>query len=163
MKYVYVENNIVVGESRILPTTWNNISNFNCLSQQTLKEYGWFPYRFVQTDLPNGYKVDGSYIEILEDEVVEYQTKILKTEEDIAIETANQWENIRGKRNIELNESDWTQISDSPLSEEMKAEWRVYRQALRDITNYEDPWSIEWPEKPSDELRTSVQPNGEVS
>ena len=163
MKHVYVENNIVVGESRVLPTNWNNISNFNSLDQQTLKKYGWFPYRFVKTDVPDGYIVDGSYIEILEDEVVDYQTKRLKTEEEIAGEKTGQWENIRGERNRKLEESDWTQISDSPLSDEMKVEWRVYRQALRDITNYEDPWSVLWPTKPSDESRTSVQPNGEVS
>lgn len=37
-------------------------------------------------------------------------------------------------RNWKLGTSDWTQVVDSPLSEESKAEWRVYRQALRDLT-----------------------------
>jgi len=161
MKYVYVENGVVSGESRLLPTSWNNISNFNCLDELSLKQYGWFPYRFVQTDISDGYKVDGSYIEILEDEVVEYQTKRLKTEQEIYEENQNQWVDIRGRRNIQLSESDWTQIEDSPLSEEMKTEWKVYRQELRDITNYEDPWSVVWPEKPSNEIRTSIPQSGE--
>lgn len=148
MKYVYVENNVVLGESRELPTSWKNISNFNVLDQITLKEYGWYPYRFVNIEIPEGYKADGSYIEILENEVVEYQTKRLKTKDDIDTENKNQWESVRAKRNIELAESDWTQIPDSPLSNELKEEWRIYRQELRDITNYEDPWSVIWPEKP---------------
>jgi len=35
-------------------------------------------------------------------------------------------------RNKLLQESDWTQLTDSPAD---KAEWAVYRQALRDITD----------------------------
>tara|TARA_R100000231_G_C5286416_1_gene153229 strand:- start:282 stop:485 length:204 start_codon:yes stop_codon:yes gene_type:complete len=42
-------------------------------------------------------------------------------------------DSLRKKRLIKLEASDWTQAADSPLSEEKKAEWRVYRQKLRDI------------------------------
>jgi hypothetical protein len=38
----------------------------------------------------------------------------------------------RNKRNLALRDSDWTQLSSSPLSDEKKAEWEIYRQALRD-------------------------------
>lgn len=41
---------------------------------------------------------------------------------------------IRSKRNFLLMQSDWTQGNDSPLSQEEKEKWIVYRQALRDIT-----------------------------
>lgn len=44
------------------------------------------------------------------------------------------------KRNALLDHSDWTQMPDSPLSDEKKAEWAEYRQALRDLP--EDP---NWP------------------
>lgn len=40
---------------------------------------------------------------------------------------------IREIRESLLLTSDWTQMPDSPLSDEKKAEWAVYRQALRDI------------------------------
>lgn len=40
----------------------------------------------------------------------------------------------RGMRNKMLTECDWTQLPDTPLSTEKKAEWTTYRQALRDIT-----------------------------
>lgn len=45
---------------------------------------------------------------------------------------------IRQSRNRKLAESDWTQLPDSPLSEEKKEEWKVYRQKLRDITKPEN-------------------------
>ena len=40
---------------------------------------------------------------------------------------------LRVERDILLKESDWTQLPDSPLSAEKKAEWAAYRQALRDL------------------------------
>lgn len=38
------------------------------------------------------------------------------------------------KRFFDLVNSDWTQLPDSPLSEEEKQRWAKYRQELRDIT-----------------------------
>lgn len=63
-------------------------------------------------------------------------------------------ENVRKERNIKLAHSDATQISDYPLSEEKKAEWRVYRQTLRDIMeNLPEGLTHEnemvWPSEPS--------------
>ena len=40
---------------------------------------------------------------------------------------------IRNKRLYLLQDSDWTVGVDSPLSDEKKAEWSTYRQALRDL------------------------------
>lgn len=57
-------------------------------------------------------------------------------------------ENLRTTRNILLTESDWTQVEDSPLSEEKKTEWKNYRQALRDLTDLDDLTTIVWPSKP---------------
>ena len=41
---------------------------------------------------------------------------------------------LRQLRQRYLQDSDWTQMPDSPLSAEKKIEWQTYRQALRDIT-----------------------------
>lgn len=57
-------------------------------------------------------------------------------------------ENLRTTRNILLAETDWTQVEDSPLSDEKKTEWKNYRQALRDLTDLDDLTSIVWPSKP---------------
>ena len=46
---------------------------------------------------------------------------------------------FRLERNRRLSESDWTQSSDSPLSEDKKKEWATYRQALRDLPTSSSP------------------------
>ncbi|QDW23293.1 hypothetical protein B0M43_0022885 [Flavobacterium sp. KBS0721] len=57
-------------------------------------------------------------------------------------------ESLRAIRNSLLTETDWTQVEDSPLSPEKKAEWKNYRQALRDLTDVDDLTTIVWPVKP---------------
>ena len=148
MRYVYVENGIVASENRYLPMNWNNISNFNSLDADSLKQFGWYPYRYIEATIPSYYTIDGSYYEITDDEVLEIQTTRPLTDEEQQTIIDSQWANIRSRRNIELNESDWTHISDSPLTVEKKEEFKVYRQSLRDITTQLNPFSIEWPTPP---------------
>lgn len=58
--------------------------------------------------------------------------------------------NVREERKDLLEESDWTQLNDSPLNDTKKSEWATYRQSLRDIpTQSGFPSSITWPTKPS--------------
>ena len=40
---------------------------------------------------------------------------------------------LRKFRDNLLNISDWTQVSDSPLTDTKKTEWATYRQTLRDL------------------------------
>ena len=55
----------------------------------------------------------------------------------------------RELRNKLLSETDWTQATDSPLSDSVKAEWATYRTALRNIPDQEDfPTTITYPTKP---------------
>ena len=54
---------------------------------------------------------------------------------------------VRKERNKLLQESDWTQVSDSKVDKE---EWATYRQALRDITEQDGfPVNVVFPDKPS--------------
>lgn len=56
------------------------------------------------------------------------------------------WDDIRGKRDKLLLQSDYTQVADWPGD---KAAWATYRQALRDITiTFSDPASVVWPTPP---------------
>ena len=50
------------------------------------------------------------------------------------------------QRRMLLENSDWTQLPDVPLS--TKEAWGAYRQALRDITLQADPFNIIWPIAP---------------
>ena len=61
-------------------------------------------------------------------------------------------------RNAKLAQSDWTQANDSPLSDSKKAEWKTYRQALRDLPSKTTPKFLpnspridesDFPDKPS--------------
>jgi hypothetical protein len=57
---------------------------------------------------------------------------------------------LRSERNNKITQCDWTQGIDSPLSEEKKAEWVAYRQALRDLpSTVTDPTQVVWPTPPS--------------
>lgn len=59
-------------------------------------------------------------------------------------------EKLKEGRDILLQRSDWTQMSDSPLSPAKKQEWAVYRQALRDLpANTPDPSKPNFPVEPS--------------
>ena len=40
------------------------------------------------------------------------------------------WEQVRLWRNVQLNQTDWTQLPDAPVD---KNAWAEYRQALRDL------------------------------
>lgn len=58
-----------------------------------------------------------------------------KEQEQMAQETQAKSDEIRNQRNDLLAKSDWTQLSDAPLTEEKRVQWAAYRQALRDISS----------------------------
>ena len=60
-------------------------------------------------------------------------------------------ESNRTTRNKLLDDSDWTQVNDSPLSNEVKTAWATYRQELRGLSDA-DAWpnlaNDDWPVAP---------------
>jgi len=69
--------------------------------------------------------------------------------EEIEQKLAGQISTVRKQRNELLKSTDWTQVDDSPLTNIKKAEWALYRQALRDVTAQTGfPWTITWPDAP---------------
>ena len=59
------------------------------------------------------------------------------------------WEKLRTERNSILKDTDWSQLSDAPLTSSQKTTWATYRQALRDLpANTEDPKNVTWPSQP---------------
>lgn len=56
---------------------------------------------------------------------------------------------IRLLRNNRLQDSDWTQISDTPLASGIQADWVTYRQELRDFpVDVSNPQNPTWPTAP---------------
>lgn len=71
------------------------------------------------------------------------------TEEEIAQRTEAKAIEVRQERNQKLEESDWTQLADSPLSPDDKGYWALYRETLRMIPQQPGfPWNVQWPPKP---------------
>ena len=68
-----------------------------------------------------------------------------KTQKELDFEAAE----IRSTRNIKLSNSDWTQLTDAPLTADQKTAWANYRQELRDITKQAGfPTNVTWPVEP---------------
>jgi hypothetical protein len=93
--------------------------------------------------------VDGVQIELTSQEIAQRKAE------------ATAWANgafdraiagLRQKRNSLIASSDWTVLSDSPLSAELKTAWLEYRQDLRDITEGLDTVAkvnaVVFPDKP---------------
>jgi len=66
----------------------------------------------------------------------------------MAYKTYTDEEFLRKRRNELLLSCDYTQLPDSPLTDEKKQEWATYRQALRDLPTTENPSNITWPNCP---------------
>ena len=63
-----------------------------------------------------------------------YEAERYKIIDGSAVEQTIDWKkSLRTQRNVLLAESDWTQMSDSPLTDSKKTEWATYRQTLRDL------------------------------
>jgi hypothetical protein len=80
------------------------------------------------------------------------------TDEEIEKHVASQSDDtstraaMRALRNSLLNSCDWINNADVTMSDEKKAEWVAYRQALRDITshpNFPNLLFEDWPEEPA--------------
>jgi len=70
------------------------------------------------------------------------EEKTLYDEQAAALEKTN--------RTGKLEHSDWTQFTDSPLTDSKKEEWKTYRQALRDLPTASGwPYTHTWPTEPS--------------
>lgn len=95
-------------------------------------------------------------VQDLNNEIVRIEQKQIADAE--AAEAARDyWSDLRFLRDKRLSECDWTQVADTPLTENQKLAWQTYRQALRDLPEtiidpkplVLDPNHSDWPVKPS--------------
>lgn len=61
---------------------------------------------------------------------------------------SDQWALVRAKRNAILSETDWIITRSLESGVQPAQEWVSYRQALRDITEQDDPFGLVWPTQP---------------
>jgi hypothetical protein len=84
------------------------------------------------------------------DNVVEFDNSAVNTKA-AELQTAKDLENLREERNAKLAETDWVVIKEREEGGSVSnfADWKTYRQALRDITNSATSLDdVTWPEKP---------------
>jgi hypothetical protein len=80
---------------------------------------------------------------LTDEEAAEYAASIAASQLD------NLLTQLCQQRNGLLASSDWTQLPDSPLNAEMRAQWATYRQALRDLPIQQGyPHEVVWPAAP---------------
>ena len=88
----------------------------------------------------------GDELEWLDDKITKPTDAQIKTKYDelVAAKSLNE---LRQVRDMKLRDTDWTQNRDVTLSND--ADWKTYRQALRDITDSATSLDdVTWPEKP---------------
>ena len=69
------------------------------------------------------------------------------------LQAAYPLQELREKRNVLLADSDWTGLVDVDMTNEKLAEWKLYRQHLRNLPDGLDTEDkvkeVTWPEKPA--------------
>ena len=141
--YVKINNNVVTK----LPYTMGdlhkehpNTSFPNVPSDEMLASFGMFKVKEVQAPT-----VDSkTHRQIQTVELVNGEWSQVWTVQKLPEDKAS--DNVRGKRNQLLSDSDWTQVLDAPVNKEA---WAEYRQALRDLPDQAGfPFDVVYPDAP---------------
>jgi len=109
---------------------------------------GWGVYEVEESTQPSYDGATESIVEvdpIYQDGKWVRQWKVVKiSTEEVEARAKGQAASVRSLRNIELSNTDWTQLQDSAVD---KQYWAAYRQQLRDIPQQaEFPWNVQWPD-----------------
>lgn len=142
----------LLGGTKMNIITTNNASkSIQSWNTSTLPEgYAWLPDTIDTTEFYayNGFvsvTVENDIVTVLVPDVEAWAAWKAEqpTEEDAAAAE------VREERDTLIATTDWTQVLDAPLTTECVEAFRVYRQALRDITEQEGfPLEVTWPEVP---------------
>lgn len=116
------------------------------INDADLAAVGLQPVADMPQPFNDGSKVITELPPILIDGVWQRQWQSEDAPASVLAERLNQqWAAIRQQRNEKLSATDWTQLPDAPVDQ---ATWALYRQALRDVPQQDDPFAIVWPAQP---------------
>jgi len=122
-----------------------NISFPVAPSAELLAEYSMYPYTIAEHPEYNAEThtiVSGDIEQTSDGDWQKGWVLQAIPEEDIA-------QRVRSQRNALLAASDFTQLPDTARDDAERAEWAIYRQALRDVTTQEGfPNTVTWPVTP---------------
>lgn len=121
---------------------------------QKTNEYKWVSYEMNLSGFPQN-ELKQLYEEILEKyvefrDIQEYNLESALRSQYMKDNIVN-WNKILMIRKFLLLDSDWTMLPDSPITDDEKEQWKLYRQKLRDIP--EDQYGV-----PSNQVYFPITP-----
>jgi hypothetical protein len=152
IKYAKIENGEVIKypySIEDLRKDNSNVSFPSIIDEVTKSRYSMLSIQKVEIKEDYTKNILEDLPELIDGIWTQNWTIVDATQEDIDQRLSIKWQEVRDERGGRLNSSDWTQLPDSPLTEEQKNAWRQYRQELRDITNQANPFEVIYPVQPS--------------
>jgi hypothetical protein len=171
MKKYYYINRETVGEDSgsvsiisgpdYLPVNYKNVSGFNNIADNSLlNDLNWVGEQnkgFWEAVYPDSIPEISSSQKIVESSSINLVNSTIDVSfsiEDLSLEeknmmTASYKDQLRPRRDQLLMATDFTQLPDSPLSDELKSSFVTYRSELRNMFDVATIEEIVWPEMPS--------------
>jgi hypothetical protein len=158
-KYVLVVNNHIVSTPAQLPNNYKNISNLFALSDEQLSDLSWSgnnegfwivnsdPFPTINIHLNTQNKTCQESYTVVD---------ITPSEEEIRINRIKS--SIRMTRDQYLLLTDFTQLSDAPISDTAKNDFKTFRQQLRSMLDIPDITQAVWPTIPTSAANISLPP-----
>jgi hypothetical protein len=145
--WVKVEDGKIASPVQNLPT------EIEVISQDTAVRisHGWYPVESVKPDSFHDRTElwESEQFDIQEDKVIWTLIKRAKTPEELEKQDQDKAAMERTFRDRLLSMSDWVVIKANETEVSELEAWKVYRQALRDVSGQEGfPWNINWPQAP---------------
>jgi len=166
-EYVIVVNNEIVSTPAPLPTNYKNISNLFALSDDQLSNLSWSGnnegFWVVNSDpLPTitiEQKIDTSYsLNTVNKTCHRSYTVVNVTPSEEEIRKNKIKSEIRMIRDQYLLITDFTQLSDAPISDAAKLDFRNFRQQLRVMLDIPDITQAVWPTIPTSAPNITIPP-----
>lgn len=166
-EYVIVINNEIVSTPAPLPNNYKNISNLFALSDDQLSDLSWSGnnegFWVVNSDpLPTitiEQKIDTSYsLNTINKTCHRSYTVVNVTPSEEEVRKNRIKSDIRMIRDQYLLITDFTQLSDAPISDAAKLDFRNFRQQLRVMLDIPDITQAVWPTIPTSAPNITIPP-----
>ncbi len=143
-------------KDKLVNWAWYDNDTYMCQRRKYTKNFKdntwyWKDYEMEQLDGSEGatlyQKFYDTYFLAESLSTLEYEKEFAKIH---ARTSSVSWLTVRLARNFLLSETDWTQVGDAPIDADTKAQYTLYRQKLRDITDSgaSDAASVKFPINP---------------
>lgn len=167
--FCLVIDNDIKSDAGGLPGSYRNISNFYYLSDSQVLDLSWAGYVGEgfwpanidpAPDYNINQKLQKEFSADIENKIVNISFKVVELTPSEYQARINSLEvQIRRIRDEYLKLTDFTQLSDAPITSQAKSDFINFRQELRDILkNVTDPSTIVWPSIPTSAPNIEIPP-----